>query len=102
MFVTENKGLINLKLTIHRMTNHKLIFELYSIRITNSNCIPKDDNNCNHCNITQCYRYLTYEEMITDELINRGLFEFALKTCHKKSKLIYKDLRDKELILYYS
>lgn len=102
MIVTENKGLTKLKILIHKMTNQKLISELYSIRIANSNCLPKDDNNCKNCYIALCFGCLTYEKIITDELIDRGLFDFAMNTCYCKIKLICQHVRNNEFILYYS
>ena len=35
----------------------------------------------------QCLCALTYEELITNELLKRGLFDFALNECYRKKEL---------------
>ncbi len=85
------KRLQKLRIKIHNMKNHTLLNEWHSIRLINSNCSPHDIFNCESCNITQCFSNLTYEEIITAELLNRGLFDFALNNCLRyKVTLIYK------------
>ena len=81
MIINENKGLTKLKIIIHKMTNKNLISEWYSIRLANSQCLPKNEKNCEKCNLALCFGYLTYEKVITDELIDRGLFDYAMNTC---------------------
>ena len=61
--------------------NQTLLNEWQSIRTINSNCSPHDFFNCEFCNIARCLSNLTYEEIITAELLNRGLFDFALNSC---------------------
>jgi len=81
MLIMGQKGLLKLKLRIHRMKNHTLLSEWQTIRLINSNCSPNDVLNCRSCNLANCLCYLTYEEIITIELLNRGLFDFALNKC---------------------
>ena len=78
-----HRGLLKLKLRIHRMKNHILLSEWQSIRLKNSDCIPNDVINCHSCDLAKCLSYLTYEEIITTELLNRGLFDFAINNCLK-------------------
>ncbi|MCK5299044.1 MAG: hypothetical protein KAJ76_09070, partial [Candidatus Heimdallarchaeota archaeon] len=55
--------------------------EWQSIRLMNSDCIPNEVVNCHSCDLAKCLCYLTYEEIITTELLNRGLFDFAINNC---------------------
>jgi hypothetical protein len=102
MFVNENKGLLELKIIIHKMTNKNLISEWYSIRLANSHCQPRSEKKCKNCNLALCFGYLTYEKIITDELIDRGLFEYAMNTCYSRKQLLYQQFRNDEFTLYYS
>ncbi|MCK5045111.1 MAG: hypothetical protein KAS22_00940 [Candidatus Heimdallarchaeota archaeon] len=81
MLIMGNRGLLKLKLRIHRMKNHILLSEWQSIRLMNSDCIPNEVVNCHSCDLAKCLCYLTYEEIITTELLNRGLFDFAINNC---------------------
>ena len=73
-------GITKLKEMIHKMPNMMLIIEWRSIRVHNDSCPYFDYSNCNFCsNREQCYQSLTIEEVLTEELIDRGLFDFALK-----------------------
>ncbi len=81
MLIIGHKGLLKLKLRIHRMKNHTLLSEWQSVRLLNSNCIPNDVVSCSSCNLAKCLCHLTYEEIITTELLNRGLFDFAINNC---------------------
>lgn len=81
MLVMGQNGELKLKIRIQRMKNHTLLSEWQSIRLMNSNCIPNDVLSCSSCNLVKCLCYLTYEEIITTELLNRGLFDFALNNC---------------------
>ncbi|MBK5112912.1 MAG: hypothetical protein KGD59_14490 [Candidatus Heimdallarchaeota archaeon] len=75
------KGLLKLKIRIHRMKNKTLLSEWQTIRLINSDCVPQDIASCTNCNLARCLCFLTYEEIITAELLNRGLFDFALNNC---------------------
>jgi len=81
MLIIGHKGLQKLKIKIHNMRNQTLLNEWQSIRLINSYCSPHDIFSCESCNIARCFSNLTYEEIITAELLNRGLFDFALNNC---------------------
>ncbi|NHJ32144.1 MAG: hypothetical protein FK732_04725 [Asgard group archaeon] len=83
MLIMWNKGLTKLKLKIHRMKNNMLVSEWQTIRLINSKCIPNDILGCSTCNFARCLCYLIYEEIVTKELHNRGLFDFAANNCLK-------------------
>ncbi|NHJ47121.1 MAG: hypothetical protein FK733_04965 [Asgard group archaeon] len=89
-----------MKEMIHGMSNQTLISEWHSIRLLNSHCTPINDQQCLKCNLVYCIGYLTYEEVITDELMDRGLFDFAMNTCYRQSKK--QSIVNDETFQYYS
>ncbi|MHA1213621.1 MAG: hypothetical protein ACTSSH_14335 [Candidatus Heimdallarchaeota archaeon] len=85
MIIEGHKGLTKLRIKIHKMSNQKLLIEWQNIRCLNDKCKPLNMIECYTCNYTNCQKYLRYEEIITDELVTRGLFEFALNKFHKRN-----------------
>ena len=78
MILTGRKRLSKIKMKIQKMTNNNLISEWQTIRHINSFCSPTEFTQCQVCSLTKCFGHLTYEEIITNELIERGLFDFAI------------------------
>ena len=79
------RRLSKIKMKIQKMNNSNLISEWQTIRYVNSFCSPTEASQCQMCSLTKCFGHLTYEEIITNELIDRGLFDFALSKsfCNK-------------------
>lgn len=72
-------GINNLKHRIHNLPNLMLILEWRTIRFHNNNCPYFDYTKCESCSTReQCYNSLTLEEIITNELLKRGIFDFAV------------------------
>ena len=70
---------IQIKSMIHRMNNGNLIIEWRNIRFINNYCKWDDFNNCSNCpERINCVKYLKYEEILTEELIQRGLLNYAV------------------------
>ena len=79
-------GLKKLKSKIHKMSNEILLIELKNVRSINSRSCGNSNLNCQHCKFQEkCDKYVTYEEAITDELLTRGLFDYALKFLKNES-----------------
>ena len=77
-------GINKLKNKIHKLPNISLILEWKNIRVHNDNCPYFDYAKCNFCtNREECYNSLAIEEVITNELIDRGLFDFVLNIGYK-------------------
>ena len=77
-------GTNKLRHRIHNLPNLMIMLEWNNIRYHNDICPYFDHAKCTSC-ITreQCYNSLTLEEIITDELVERGIFEFAVNACYK-------------------
>jgi hypothetical protein len=99
---TGNKGLTKLKQMIHEMSNQTLIFEWCKVRMHNNQCSHVDDQHCVNCNLALCIGYLMYEEIATNELIDRGLFDYALNICYRNLSSYMQYLARNELIQFYS
>ncbi|MFW9921668.1 MAG: hypothetical protein ACFFDW_00065 [Candidatus Thorarchaeota archaeon] len=88
------------KSRITKMTNKALISEWKAIRNSNSICVGENFTNCGICgNNRLCLNSVVYEEVITDELISRGLLDYAINICYrtKVKKLPYTFLGSTEL-----
>ncbi|MHA1155836.1 MAG: hypothetical protein ACTSQK_06970 [Candidatus Heimdallarchaeota archaeon] len=81
------RGPNKLRNRIHNLPNSMLMHEWKNIRFHNDSCPYFDHTKCEFC-ITreQCYNSLTLEEIITDELLERGIFDFAVNVCYKREK----------------
>ncbi|HUT81143.1 MAG TPA: hypothetical protein VMZ29_08065 [Candidatus Bathyarchaeia archaeon] len=103
MFIEGQKGLSKIKIKIHNMTNQNLIVEWHNIRCINDNCTPINTTKCPVCDYDSCQEYLSYEEIITDELVNRGLFDYALNNFNRKTNRIISQetMSISDLNLYY-
>ena len=77
-----------LKSKIHKMSNDVLITEWKNVRLLNNYCLLFDFSHCQICtNRNSCLNYLIYEEILTEEIENRGLLHFAIiSSCHKNTE----------------
>lgn len=76
-------GTNKLRYRIHNLANLMLILEWKNIRFHNDNCPYFDYTKCEVCiSREQCYKSLTLEGIITDELLERGIFDFAVNVCY--------------------
>lgn len=72
-------GLKKAKKTVKKMTNKKLIATWNSIRFLNGHCCVDNFSDCSICvNRRYCLHSIAYEEIVTNELIGRGLFDYAI------------------------
>ena len=72
-------GINKLKNMIHKLPNISLILEWRNIRVHNDSCPFFDYSKCNFCiSREECYNSLAIEEVITEELIDRGLLDYVL------------------------
>ncbi|NHJ85044.1 MAG: hypothetical protein FK734_06250 [Asgard group archaeon] len=84
-----------MKSKITKMTNNALINELQNVRCINSFCPNHEFDCCSECiSNSGCLIYLTLEELITNELIERGIFDFALLNLKQlcKSEILDKNV----------
>ncbi|HUU76848.1 MAG TPA: hypothetical protein VMX55_00790 [candidate division Zixibacteria bacterium] len=86
---TENKnfnwGIKKLQIQVHKMSNKTLIAEWKQIRNHNNSCWNINHFNCTFCdNIKNCRNCLSYEELITRELLKRGLFDLAINIAYNR------------------
>ena len=78
-------GINLLKIQITKMTNKVLIFEWNKIRILNDYCPNIIKFNCTFCDeLRNCRDCLVYEELITEELLERGLFDLAINIAYQQ------------------
>lgn len=77
-----------LRIQVHKMSNTTLITEWKHIRHYNNSCRNINHFNCTFCNrIKNCRNCLSYEELVTRELLKRGLFDLAINIAyHRREK----------------
>ena len=102
MIMTGIKGLNKLKQMINEMSNQTLISEWHTILYYNGNCSPINDQQCIKCDLASCIGYLTYEEIITNELMDRGLFDLAMNICYRKMSANIQNISTIEFRQFYS
>ncbi|MBN1330648.1 MAG: hypothetical protein JXA54_14335 [Candidatus Heimdallarchaeota archaeon] len=101
MFSEGQKGVFKIK--IRNMTNQSLITEWQNIRCINTKCNPTNISKCPSCDYDSCQEYLFYEEIITNELVDRGLFDYTLNKFSYKAntKISQGMISMSDLNLYY-
>ena len=90
----QHLGINLLRIQITKMTNKMLILEWNKIRILNGFCPNVIKFNCTFCDeIRNCRDCLVYEELITEELLERGLFDLAINIAYQqREKLAFNQL----------
>ncbi|NHJ04225.1 MAG: hypothetical protein EAX90_05345 [Candidatus Heimdallarchaeota archaeon] len=80
-----NWGIKKLQFQVRKMSNKTLIAEWKSIRCYNNFCWNVNHFNCTICdNIRNCKNCLLYEELVTQELLKRGLFDLAINIAYNR------------------
>ena len=73
---------------VHKMSNKTLIAEWKYIRYFNDSCWNITYFNCSFCDqIKNCRNCLLYEEMVTQELLERGLFDLAINIAYQRREV---------------
>ncbi|NHJ87555.1 MAG: hypothetical protein FK734_18990 [Asgard group archaeon] len=104
MFIEGQKGSVKIRIKINNLTNQNLINEWHNIRCINDDCNPLINSECSYCDYDKCQEHLSYEEALTGELVDRGLFDYALNkySCKIKEILTQEKMSISDLSLYYS
>ncbi|MBD3191672.1 MAG: hypothetical protein GF308_13575 [Candidatus Heimdallarchaeota archaeon] len=77
---------MELKTKIQNMPNQVLINEWKNIREINQGCPSAEPPTCEFCaQKNNCFYFFMYEKVLTEEIIARGLFHFALLSITKKA-----------------
>lgn len=85
---------LELKAKIQDMPTKVLINEWKNVREINQCCSSTDLPNCKICSQKNNYfYYFIYEKVLTEEIIARGLFYFALISLAKKTNKQQQDQR---------
>ena len=67
-----------IKNKVQKLSNKNLLKEWKTIREINNSCLVNDFSSCSICyNKSNCIFHLKYEEVITEELLDRGLLTLA-------------------------
>ncbi|MHA1500613.1 MAG: hypothetical protein ACTSSB_02095 [Candidatus Heimdallarchaeota archaeon] len=67
-----------IKNKVQKLSNKNLLSEWKTIREINSSCLINDFTSCSICyNKSNCIFHLKYEEVLTEELLERGLLTLA-------------------------